>query len=58
MIFGSPSRGLFEMFGAGMSKRVDFVVILYPEQQVETVRTEEAIFSGLGLVSMLAAKKA
>ena len=58
LIFGSPSKGLFEMAGKELSKRVDFVLNLFPQQQVETVRTEEAIFTGLGLVSLITAKKA
>ena len=58
LIFGSPSRGLFDIVGRNLADRVDFVVNLFPEQQVETVRTEEAIFVGLGLVSILSAEKA
>ncbi|MDE1852192.1 MAG: methylase [Thaumarchaeota archaeon] len=55
LIFGSPSKGLFDIFGQGLSRQVDFVLNLYPEQHVETVRTEEAIFAGLNLVSILTA---
>ncbi len=58
LIFGSPSRGLFDMAGGELSRRVDFVLNLFPRQHVETVRTEEAIFAGLGLVSLLSAEKA
>ena len=58
LIFGSPSRGLFDIVGRNLADRVDFVVNLFLEQQVETVRTEEAIFVGLGLVSILSAEKA
>jgi hypothetical protein len=58
LIFGSPSRGLYDMAGRELDKRVGFVVNLYPEQHVETVRTEEAIFAGLSLVSILSAEKA
>jgi predicted SPOUT superfamily RNA methylase MTH1 len=58
LIFGSPSKGLFDILGEDLSKRVDFVLNLFPQQQVETVRTEEAIFAGLGLVSLLSAGKA
>ena len=53
LIFGSPSKGLFDLVGPGLLKRADYVVNLFPEQHVETVRTEEAIFAGLNLVSML-----
>ncbi len=58
LIFGSPSKGLFEFFGPELKSRAEFVVNLFPEQHVETVRTEEAIFAGLGLVGMLSSKKA
>jgi methyltransferase len=54
LVFGSPSRGLFEIFGAQLAREADFVVNLFPEQHVETVRTEEAIFAGLNLATMLA----
>jgi predicted SPOUT superfamily RNA methylase MTH1 len=58
LIFGSPSRGLFDMVGQELDRKVEFVLNLFPGQQVETVRTEEAIFAGLGLVSLLCLKKA
>jgi predicted SPOUT superfamily RNA methylase MTH1 len=56
LIFGSPTRGLFDIFGQGLARKVDFVVNLFPAQWVETVRTEEAIFAGLGLLSMISAE--
>ncbi|MBI3840989.1 MAG: hypothetical protein HY297_03420 [Thaumarchaeota archaeon] len=55
MVFGSPSRGLFEIFGADLARKADFVVNLFNEQNVETVRTEEAIFAGLNLLNILGA---
>ena len=55
VVFGSPARGLFDVFGKDLRKRVQFVVNLYPSQQVETVRTEEAVFAALGLVSVIRA---
>jgi predicted SPOUT superfamily RNA methylase MTH1 len=58
LVFGSPSRGLLEMAGKGLASKVDFVLNLFPGQQVQTVRTEEAIFAGLGLVSLISAEKA
>jgi hypothetical protein len=58
LIFGSPSRGLFDIMGRDLPRRVDYVVNFFPEQQVETVRTEEAIFVGLGVVSLLSSQKA
>jgi predicted SPOUT superfamily RNA methylase MTH1 len=53
LLFGSPSRGLFDMAGPGLRERVDFVVNLFPQQQVQTVRTEEAVFAALSLLSFL-----
>ncbi len=50
LIFGPPSKGLYEIFGRRLTDEADFVLNLYPEQHAETVRTEEAIFAGLGLV--------
>lgn len=58
LIFGSPSRGLFDIVGADLPRRVDYVVNFFPEQQVETVRTEEAVLVSLGIVSLLSAEKA
>lgn len=58
LIFGSPSRGLFDMAGGNLGRRVDAVVNLFPDQQVETVRTEEAIFAGLGLANLISSEKA
>jgi len=55
LILGSPSRGLFDIVGPDLEKRVEYVVNLFPDQKVETVRTEEAIFAGLGLVALLSA---
>jgi len=58
LIFGSPSRGLFDMVGPDLPRKVDFVVNFFPEQHVETVRTEEAVLVSLGAVSLLRAGKA
>ena len=58
LIFGSPSGGLFDVMGQDLPHRVDFVVNFIPEQQVETVRTEEAILVCLGVVSLLSSQKA
>lgn len=58
LVFGSPMRGVYDIFGRDLSKKVQFVVNLFPGQQVETVRTEEAVFAGLGLVSLLCVGKA
>ena len=53
LIFGSPARGLFDLAGADLPKLTDYVLNLFTDQHVETVRTEEAIFAGLNLVNML-----
>ena len=58
LIFGSPSRGLFDIVGPDLPRRVDYVVNFFPEQQVETVRTEEAVLVSLGALSLLKADKA
>jgi len=54
LLFGSPSRGLFETVGKDLRSRVGYVVNLFPEQNVVTARSEEAILSALYLVSLLA----
>jgi predicted SPOUT superfamily RNA methylase MTH1 len=56
LIFGSPSRGLFDMV-KNLNQRVPFVVNLFPEQHTATVRTEEALSSGLYLVEIIATMK-
>lgn len=58
LLFGAPSKGVFEIFGKDLGSRVTLVVNLFPHQQVETVRTEEAVFAGLGLVALVCAEKA
>ena len=58
LVFGSPSRGLFEIVGRDLGRKVDLVLNLFTAQQVETVRTEEALFAGLGAVSLISAEKA
>lgn len=53
LVFGSPSRGLFDIVGPELARKADFVINLFPEQHVETVRTEEAIFAALNMVAVL-----
>ena len=53
LLFGSPSRGLFETVGKDLRSRVGYVVNLFPEQNVVTARSEEAILSALYLVGLL-----
>ena len=55
LLFGSPSRGLFEIVGNDLGKRVDFVVNLFLQQHVATVRTEESIASALSLLNTILA---
>jgi predicted SPOUT superfamily RNA methylase MTH1 len=54
LLFGSPSRGLFETIGKDLRSKVSYVVNLFPEQNVVTARSEEAIVSALYLVGLLA----
>jgi len=56
LIFGSPSRGLFEIIGRDLGDRVDFVVNLFVEQHVATVRTEEAVAAALATVNVITAQ--
>lgn len=53
IIFGSPSRGLFDIAGSKLNEISDYVVNLFVEQHVETVRTEEALFAALNLINNL-----
>jgi hypothetical protein len=52
VIFGSPSRGLLDII-KNLRQRVPFLVNLYPEQHTVTVRTEEAMSSGLYLLEII-----
>ncbi len=56
LLFGAPSRGLFDIVGRSLPERVDFVINLFAEQNVETVRTEEAISAALNLLNFLSAQ--
>lgn len=53
LIFGSPSRGLFDIVGPDLTKRVNFILNIFVDQHVETVRTEEAVYAALNLVNTL-----
>ncbi len=55
LLFGSPSRGLFETVGKDLRSRVSYVLNLFPEQNVVTARSEEAILAALYLIGFLAA---
>lgn len=57
--FGAPTQGLYEIAqqeNFNLNNVVDFVVNTVPFQEVETVRTEEAIFVTLGVLNSLEAK--
>jgi methyltransferase len=54
VIFGSPSRGLFDIIGRKLSQEFQFTINLFAEQHVQTVRTEEALFAALNLLNNLA----
>ncbi|WP_455368758.1 putative RNA uridine N3 methyltransferase [[Eubacterium] cellulosolvens] len=54
--FGSPTQGLKEILtkeSKEMSEYSDFTINMIPNQGVETVRSEEAIFSSLSLLNTL-----
>jgi hypothetical protein len=57
--FGAPTRGLYEIAQQehfNLDKIADFVVNMFPHQEVETVRTEEAVYVALGILSLMSAK--
>ena len=58
LLFGSPSQGLYDMVGRDLDRKVHLVINLFPWQQVETVRTEEALSAGLEVVGTISAEKA
>lgn len=54
--FGSPTQGLKEILtkeGLEMLEYSDFMINMIPNQGVETVRSEEAVFSSLSLLNTL-----
>jgi predicted SPOUT superfamily RNA methylase MTH1 len=54
VVFGAPTRGLYEIFkseGLNLNDAVDFVVNTIPNQGTETVRTEEAIIASLAILN-------
>lgn len=59
VVFGAPTRGLYEIVkqeSLDLGDITDFVVNTFPRQEVETVRTEEAVFVALGTLHLMAAK--
>jgi len=55
LLFGSPSRGLFDIAkdeGLNLNDAVDFVVNTFPNQGTETVRTEEAVLASLAILNV------
>jgi predicted SPOUT superfamily RNA methylase MTH1 len=57
--FGAPNRGLYEIAkqeNLDLDSVTDFVVNTFPKQDVETVRTEEAVYVTLGTLSLMTAK--
>ena len=54
--FGSPAKGLEDILkgeGLGLKEYSDFTINTIPEQGVETVRIEEAIYASLSLLNIL-----
>jgi len=59
MVFGSPNDGVPEILsksGMNVSDAMDFNVNTIPDQGVETVRTEEALWSSLAVLNVLESK--
>jgi predicted SPOUT superfamily RNA methylase MTH1 len=55
VVFGSPSRGLYEIAtdeGVRLEEMLDFVVNTVPCQGTETVRTEEAVLASLAVLNV------
>jgi len=54
--FGAPSQGLYEIVAREnleLDRLADFTVNTIPNQGVETVRTEEAVFASLAILNLL-----
>jgi methyltransferase len=59
VLFGSPMEGVPEILAkerADLTKIVDFNLNMIPNQAVETVRTEEAVFATLSILNLLEEK--
>ena len=55
LLFGAPTRGLFEIFkdeNVNLNDMVDFVLNMVPNQGTETVRTEEALLASLAVFNV------
>ncbi len=50
IVFGSPYRGLREMLGNGYRDFFNYFINVVPDQKVETIRTEEAVFYTLSIL--------
>ena len=56
ILFGSPNKGLFEIFennGINLAEWVDLVINSIPKQGTHTIRVEEAIFSTLAVLNYI-----
>jgi predicted SPOUT superfamily RNA methylase MTH1 len=59
IVFGSPNDGVPEILarsGMNVSDAMDFNVNTIPDQGVETVRTEEALWSSLAVLNLVEGK--
>ncbi|RLI12938.1 hypothetical protein DRO35_01660, partial [Candidatus Bathyarchaeota archaeon] len=57
VVFGSPTQGLQEIVkqeNIRLEDVADFIINMIPNQGVETVRTEEAIYATLAVLNILA----
>ena len=53
IVFGSPFRGLIDMLGDNYRNYFDYFVNFIPDQNVKTIRVEEAVFYVLGILRYL-----
>lgn len=54
-LFGSPKEGLHEIFrefDANINDYSDFILNIFPNQGIETIRTDEAIFGTLSIFNL------
>ncbi len=59
VVFGSPNDGVPEILGrsgVSVSDAMDFNINTIPDQGVETVRTEEALWGSLAVLNVLEEK--
>jgi predicted SPOUT superfamily RNA methylase MTH1 len=56
VVFGGPTHGLYNIAKRekmNLESIADFIINVFPNQKVETVRTEEAVLATLGVLNLL-----